>query len=516
MLTRRELVAGALGGAAALSVPGLARAGSTGDRARHGGSLRVGMSTEAPNASLSIWSPSGLMAFARNQNVFEKLADFDYDGRVVPQLALSWEPNRTADVWRVRLRPGVTWHDGTRFTADDVIYSYRKVLDPATVANARGILDPVLAPDGLVKTDDLTITFRLRAPYAQFENVISSATLPIARNGWIDFSPGARVPGTGPFSIGSFEPGVKTVLVRNPDYWDGGKPYLDRLELLLIPDATARLDALLARQVDAIEALDPAQARALQKRSDVKVLVSKTGHWVPMCMPLDRPPFTDARVRRAFRLIVDREEIVHKALSGYGFVGNDLAFPFDPMYASDLPQRTQDLEHARFLLKKAGQEHLRITLHSSTAATGMLESAQLFAQQARKAGVTVNVQSEPGETYFAGGGAYGTTSFFQDDYAQKTIDQGFGVSFLCGAKFNVTKSCSPQRDRLVRQAEATLDSKERKRLWHQIQRSLYADGGYIIWGFVDFVDAYAPKVRGLRPHPSRALGWYLFKNVWLA
>src|SRR5262249_13520790 len=144
-------------------------------------------------------------------------------------------------------------------------------------------------------------------------------------------------------------------------------------------------------------------ARAEVPRSEVKVgqargmgaLVSKTGGWLPICMAIDIPPFDDARVRQAMRLIVDRPQMLQQVASGYGFVGNDLYAPFDPGYNKALPPRHQAITQAKSLLTAAGHANLIGARHTPNGAAGMVETATVFANQASAAGVKINVINDP-------------------------------------------------------------------------------------------------------------------------
>ena len=158
------------------------------------------------------------------------------------------------------------------------------------------------------------------------------------------------------------------------------------------PDDTARVNALLGGQIDAMTDVPPAQVAVVNGHSGTKVLESPSAAWTPICMRVDAAPFTDVRVRQAMRLIANRPQMVAQALSGHGKIGNDLYAPFDEAFAKSLPQRVQDIEKAKSLLKAAGQEGLTVDLQSTNGALGMNEGAQVFAQQAKAAGVTVNVK----------------------------------------------------------------------------------------------------------------------------
>ena len=122
------------------------------------------------------------------------------------------------------------------------------------------------------------------------------------------------------------------------------------------------------------------------------MLIADAGAWVPFTMRVDTAPFDDVRVRQAMRLIVDRQAMIDQTLSGYGILGNDLYAPLDVNYASDLPQREQDIDQAKSLLKEAGQEGLQVELFTGDGIGSVaVPAANLFAEQAKEAGVEVKV-----------------------------------------------------------------------------------------------------------------------------
>ena len=179
------------------------------------------------------------------------------------------------------------------------------------------------------------------------------------------------------------------------------------------PDDNTRLNALTSGEVQAIDNLPAALLSSLQGNSGFRVLESKTGSWEPFTMRTDQAPFNDVRVRQAFRLIVDRPEMLRLVLSGHGRVANDLYSPFDPDYNSTLPQRHQDIEHARFLLKRAGKSGLSVELVTSPIYQGIVQAAETFAQQAKSAGVTVTLRQVD------------TTAFFGSSYLKWTFAQDY-------------------------------------------------------------------------------------------
>jgi peptide/nickel transport system substrate-binding protein len=225
---------------------------------------------------------------------------------------------------------------------------------------------------------------------------------------------------------------------------------------------------------------------------------------------VDVKPFSDNRVRKALRLIVDRQQIIDQVLSGYGRVGNDLYAPFDPDYAKQLPQRHQDIGQAKFLLKQAGYEGLQVQLFTgddigSTATA----SAALFVQQAKKAGVGVSVVKK--NPFY--GADYLSYPFAQDFWNTRNYIPQAAVCALKGGTYNETHFNNPKFAGLIAAAQAEIDPNKRRTLLQDAQKIEYDEGGYIIWGFRRQVDGYSATVQGLKPSKYLPLGSYKFQYV---
>ena len=379
-----------------------------------GGLLRVGMLAEPPSAQLTNpWQWNGVIGLARLGQFLNKLTEYGpTDGYAIPSLAESWEPrNGSAREWVVKLRQGVTFHNGKPFTADDVIYSFIKILDEETAATPRSTLTAVLDPSGITKVNDHEVEFALKVDYATFGNILSAQSF-IIPDGWEPNDAEPFAPGTGPFMVRNFEPGRVTEFERNPDYWDGPRPYVDEMQFISITEESARVGALLSGEVDIAHNLSAASIQTIEGRDDAMPFISNVAHSLKLVMASRRDPFTELTVRQAFRLIVDRQAMIDQAVAGYGFLGNDLMCPFDPMYASELPQREQDLDQARFLLEEAGMEGMEVTLDTAAITPGAVETAQLFAQHAQEAGVNVTLNNTPADNYFSDTGPWMNTAFF--------------------------------------------------------------------------------------------------------
>lgn len=473
-----------------------------------GGSLRVGLAGGGAADSLDPHAPVSTTDIARVVNLYESLLYRDENFELRPLLALSAVPDATALVWTVSLRPGVKFHDGRPVTARDVASTFARVTnpdDPKSGAAALTILDEVKV------IDDLTIEFRLNTPTATFDDSLGQYALGIVPE---DFDVEHPI-GTGPFKASSFDPGLRSVFVRNDAYWREHEPYLDELTILNFSDDDAMLNALLSTQVDAIGQIPLALLEVISADPRISILNSETGAWLPFTMRTDKAPFDDIRVRQAFRLAVDRQQMIEQVLSGNGSLGNDLYAPFDPGYAKQLPQRTQDIGKAKALLAEAGYPNgLDIELVTAPIQAGAVEAAQVFAQQAQAAGIRVKIRRVD------------TTTFFGDDYLSWTFAQDFwytrnflpqvNSSSLPTSPFNETHWDDPEFLELVESATTEVDEAKRNALITKAQEIEYERGGYIIWGHPNQADAYQKYVAGLIPNKTGlALSGFEFRRAWI-
>jgi peptide/nickel transport system substrate-binding protein len=263
--------------------------------------------------------------------------------------------------------------------------------------------------------------------------------------------------------------------------------------------STAQVNALLGGQIDAMTDLPASQVKVAQAQG-MAALISKTGGWLPLCMAIDMPPFDDVRVRQAMRLLVDRKGMISQVASGYGFIGNDLYAPFDPGYDHSLPQREQDIEQAKSLLKAAGHANLAVDLHTTNGAAGMVETATVFANQAQAAGVKINVINDP--NYY--GNQYLKLAFSIDFWGTRSYLNQVQQGSLPNSPYNEThwppkSGTGSNFVSLYNQALATTDDSKRVEIEHEMQQIEYNIGGYIIPFFGDLIDGYSSRVKGLKP-----------------
>ncbi len=506
-VTRRQVLKGAavVGMGAALG-PFAAACGSSDDSGssaspsaaagtpKSGGTLRVAAAAGSSKEDLDIHAPALTMpSIAMRFNIYDSLLEKDPAGVLGMALAEEVVPNDTATEFTVKLKSGLTFHDGKPVTADDVVYSFQRILDPKNPGLAAPQLMG-LTQQGIKKVDDLTVTFALDTANAIFPETLSAYSCGIVPTGY-DPKGGDGAIGTGPFKVQDFLPGQKAVLAKNADYWraDGG-PYVDTLEIIEFSDSTAQLNALLGGAADYCQMLTGAQ-RKVAEDAGMALLEAKTGSWIPFTMRTDIKPFNDVKVRQAFRLIVNREEMIAQAADGMQWLGNDMYGPFDPGYPADLPQREQDIEQAKSLLKEAGYEGLSVELTTSTSvSSGAPAAATVFAQQAKAAGVTVKVKNVNGDVFW--GDEYLKYPFAMDNWGARGYLAQAGMGTMPDAYYNETHWDHPEWLALVEEAYATVDDAKRNELITQASTIEYNEGGYIIYAFDMQVDAFSKKVAG--------------------
>src|ERR1700728_55604 len=259
--------------------------------------------------------------------------------------------NATATEWTVRLKSGITFHNGKDLTADDVIYTFQTIMNPKAPAAAAAGLSSIDAK-GITKLDSLTLRIPCTTPFASLYEALAipgySDVIPVGYN------PAAPV-GTGAFKLQSFTPGTQSTVVRYDGYWQTGLPYLDEIVITDYSDATSQVNALLAGQADVVNLLS-ADVIAIVQSQGKKVLISNGGGWNPFTMRVDSAPFNDVRVRQAMRLVIDRPQMMEILFGGTGTLGNDVFGIWAPEYDHALPQRHQDIDQAKFLLKKASHD----------------------------------------------------------------------------------------------------------------------------------------------------------------
>lgn len=420
--------------------------------------------------------------------LYDSLTTYDSKGAVVMQLAESMTPNATLDVWTVKLRPNVKRHDGKPFTADDVIASVQYMMDPANNFIVSSQIDFV-DPTKLRKIDDLTVEFTLKRPFGLFANAFADDDFrmrAIAADG--------SVVGTGPFTLDSFTPGQEVRMTRFEDYW-GGKPGFDKLRIIGFRDQQALTNALRGGQIDIAYSVPYTDVPALTQDPKLKTVISGTTSYPMLAVRVDQEPFNDKRVLEALKLVADRQQIVDNAFGGYATIANDFLGNNTACPVPSVPQHVQDIAKAKQLLAEAGKSGLKLELVTDGAFAGMMEMAQLYAQQAAQAGIAIKVRRLDPASFLNRWREWPfLISFTSGPYETATL-----AALKPGQGENATHFDDAEYNDLAERLETTSDLAAQCKLITEMQAVEYNRSGHIVAAYPENITVYRDTVSGLQP-----------------
>ena len=527
---RRLLERGALAGAGLILVPSVLAAcggGSSGGGATGalstaantettsgtpaaGGVFRAAVSDAGPTETLDPHAIASVVDQYRAFNLYDRLAETQIDGTVKPHLAESIEAaDDTSTTWVVKLKSGVTFHDGSPLTAADVLWSFRRIgADPK--APYFSTIDPYIDVAKSSAKDDLTVEFVLKRPYGNFQWFVSQKPLFIVKDGTKVIKQPTDVVGTGPFKLGDFQPGQKTTMVRYDGYFLDPEPYFDSVELIQIAKEQQKA-ALLAGQIDGTENFDViAQALQLDGNPSAALFRVPGANPPQFNMRMDVAPFDDPKVREAMKLAIDRDQMLNLLFQQQGTLANDLHGPSFPSYNGDLPQRAYDPEKARALLKEAGQENLTVEL-----VTGLYpDAAQAYAQQAKAAGITINLKKIPQADVYNTDLYYLKVPFGETYWGNDSFEYIAPMAYFKDAPYNETRWNDPAWEKEFVAASAIADDGERNARYKELQVPLWETGGEIIFNWGDGLFAGNPKIQGVQPRIGFIWNDLRFREMW--
>lgn len=425
---------------------------------------------------------------AQVTNIFDTLIMRDKDLQLTPSLATSWE--HVGDgVWEFRLREGVTWHDGEPFTAEDIIFSFERAPNvpnsPAPFGQFLSQIEEASAPD------PMTLRIKTRNPSPQI--LFDLAEVPIiskhAGEGATteDYNSGKATIGTGPFKYVSWQPGGTLELARNDDYW-GGPADFATISVVAMPNDASRVAALLAGDVDLIDAVPPESFERLEGEDDISIWMTNDVYAAYVFLDTDRDvtpnitakdgseipnPLKDVRVREAMSLAINREAIVDRLLLGLAQPAGQLAGPTMVGYNPDLKPTPYDPARAKELLTEAGYpDGFKITIHGpNNRYVADAQIVQAIAQMFTQIGIETEVETMPSNVFFpAASGLEFSVFFLAWGSAQGTAwhglrgvlmtydkEKGYGPS-------NRGRYSNPEVDRLTIASMSTFDVDEAGRL----------------------------------------------------
>ncbi len=459
-----------------------------------GGTLRIAMRCQDLKSPHTYsWVESSNSA----RQVLDYLAVTGVDNVTRPGLIEKWEPSADLKTWTLRVRKSVKWHNGRQFTADDVIWNFKRVLDPKTGSSVLGLMKGFLLEDvdtgekddkgnpkkssrlwdagAIQKVDDFTVrlngkTAQLAVPEQLFHYPF--LILDPAENG--EFKVGSN--GTGAFTLVENEVGRRQVLkARKQGYWGGG-PYLDQLEFIdLGDDPAASVAALASKQVDGLYGADIVQLEALQKIPHVQMYQVTTAYTATARMQPVKP-FDDKRVRQAMRYAIDSNAVLQVAHRGLGQPGeHHHVSPVHPEYAK-----------------------LEIICRPQPA--WELLAVQTMVEQWKEAGIRVKINVMPSTQYWE---VWTKVPFGFTTWAHRPLGiMSLALAYRSGGPWNESKYSNPEFDRLLTQAEGTLDVASRREIMSRLEAILQDDGPIVqpVWRAI--FTFHDKRVQGFKPHPT--------------
>lgn len=513
-MSRREmlgvLVAGGMQLSVAtglVSVSGQALAQDT--PPKRGGKIRVAGITASINDTMDPAKQSNQSDYIRGNMFYNGLTVLD--SRLAPQPALAEEfSTKDAKVWTFKLRKGVTFHDGKPLMPADVIFSIMRHKDPATASKAKSLADQI---EDVKESGPNEVQVVLSVANADLPVILGTFHFHIVKAGTTDFN---KAIGTGPFKLKLFEPGVRSIGVRNENYWKPGKPYLDEIEYVGIGDETARVNALLSGDVDVIGQINPRSATRIQETAGFNVFKTQSGQYSDLIMRKDIGPGTNPDFILGMKLLLDREQMLKSIALGQAVIANDQ--PIDPtnrFHFAGLPPRKFDPEKAKFHLKKANIGSAKIPVVCSPAAQYSVDIATVLQQSAQRAGLNLEVKRMPADGYWANHWLNSPVGFGTVN-PRPSADVLFTLFFQSNAAWNESRWKSDKFDQLLVAARAETDEAKRKNMYADMQVMVSEQAGIGIPMFLATLDGHTKKVKGLTPMPLGGLMGYSFAEyVWL-
>ncbi len=413
------------------------------------------------------------------------------DNSLGSDLATEWSATPDAAEWTFKITDKANFHSGAKVTANDVVASLNHHRGEKTTSAAKALLTSVTE---ISAPDDTTIVIKLDGGNADLPWLMTDyhlAICPANEDGTINWQSGD---GSGPYKIDDGEFGVSWSLSRH-DGWHGEGAWFDKVQILVLNDPNARQTALVTGDVDCVSLVELKTLALLQRRADIEIDNVPSGAAITMPMFCDTAPFDNVDVRNALKLSMDRQEIVDKIAFGAATIGNDFHIaPVQPYYPTDIPQTTYDPDKAKSLLKKAGAEGMSIKLHTADSVfSGAVDMCVLYAEQAKKSGINIEVVREPNDGYYSD--VWLKKPFTAVSWgARPTPDVMFTLAYKSDAAWNESHWQNARFNELLLLAKAELDQTLRAEMYREMAMLMRDDGGTIIPFFNNFVYAHSKKV----------------------
>lgn len=473
-----------------------------------GGTLRVAL-TDA----ILLLDPMRSVSYSEwyfSTFVYEPLLTIDYDDPqrpIMPLLAESVEVSEDLTEWTLTLHAGITFHHGSLLTAEDVVFTYRRAADPelgTASASMLSLLEHVEA------VDERQVRFRLSQPFHDFDQVLAHPLLGIVPADRTQEQIDTEPSGTGPFILVEFTPAERFVFTRNTSYWREGLPYLDGVELRIMPERNSQVIALTSGTIDMVLQIGAEAVPIIEANEDYKIMQTAASAHPVFVMDTNQPPFDDVRVRQAMKLVVDRAGLLQVVERGIGVVGNDQPIPPEHPYVANIPAPERDIEQARTLLAEAGYpDGIDVTLITAEVNPGLTTAAVAFQQMAQPAGINITVERVAPAFYWVEN--YMTSPFFMSYWGANIAPSILlAIGYQTVGFYNETGWQDATLDEMLLAAQAIADPIARQAALAEVQQFIATQDGAIIPYFTPHISAMRADVFGPTPDYQTPL-----TEVWI-
>ncbi|MFD9735278.1 ABC transporter substrate-binding protein [Umezawaea sp. NPDC059074] len=480
--------AGAFLSACGTSAPAAGPVRNTGvTTARPGGVLRAVFTGGGAAENLDPFGSGSPVDFVRSDVVFDSLFTL-HAGEVVPALATGVEVGPGATSFTLKLRDGVKWHDGTPFTAQDVVYSftYMSSADRAYPSELGRYFDFT----AVQVRDPLTLVVPARQPIGDPALFLAAFPGKVVKNG-AAFA-GTTAIGTGAYQLTAFEAGREARLKRFEDHW-GGKAPADELVLLSLTDPQAKVNAVVTDQADYAGDIPFTTAKTGVASADLEVRTAGEANrtafgWV---LNTTRAPFDDPRARKAVRLAVDRQALVDSVLLGYGVPGNDLLCAGAKYFSSRAPI-TRNVDEAKRLVAESGAAKTEVVIRTAEWEIGYNASTQLLVEQLKAIGLNARAEVVgPAEFFEPNAVAAANAVAFSSGGIPLTVMYGRLSAYppLGLADEKLTAAFGT--------AVGSADEAARAQAWADVQDVMFDHGNTVVWGQADVLSLARKTVAGV-------------------
>jgi peptide/nickel transport system substrate-binding protein len=447
------------------------------EQPQYGGTLTVAMADDAKSLD-----PALQVNFSERQPlylIFNTLFKLKPDFSLEPELAQSWSYSDDGLSLTIVLRDGVKFHDGTDFDARAVKWNLEHRMDPNTKSVSETVLKSMIKNISVVDSKTVLINLKMPSPsllgmLAQREGFMASPKSATELGDKFGVNP----VGTGAFKFKEWALG-RIVLEKNPDYWEKGKPYLDRVIFQLVANSTIVVPRLMTKELDAVAQLSPFDIRSLERNQNIKLYPTPGAKWISLQMDNAQAPFNDVRVRKAIAYGLDRPKIVETVTGGKGTLANGPTPPGLWWYDPNLPDYPHDPKRARELLAEAGHpDGISVTL-AVPPDSEYRPLSQLVQAQLKEAGINVAIKPVSGSEWapmmFAG-----TINFLPIKWTQRPDPDGLLSMLLEGTMpTNNVHYKNPEFDALLQKGRAEKDINKRKEIYSKAQQILGNDLPYV-------------------------------------